>query len=355
MPTPQTPLHKGHITKPTPQTPLHKGHFTKPTPQRPLHKGYFTKHTPQTPLHKAHSTKATSQRPLHKAHSTNTTSQRPVHVGHSTNATSQGPLHKVHSTNATSQRPVHEGHSTNATSQRPLHKAHSTNATSQRSVYKAHSTNATSQRQVHSAHSTNATSQRHVLEQYCQDDVTVLRQACRLFRREFLEIGNIEVFLEALTIASACNKVLRKKILKPETIGLIPPGGYSANRRYSKKVLWLLHTERMDGCHIRHARNGREFRPPELPHYSVDGYCAETRTIYKFLGCYYHGCKCQPFRDVKTLARGETLAERYEQTLARSEQLKSAGYTVKVVGMRIRRCRRSTYTSHSQTRAVQHP
>ena len=53
---------------------------------------------------------------------------------------------------------------------------------------------------------------RRVLEQYCQDDATVLRQACRKFRREFLEIGNIEVFLEALTIASACNKVLRKKI-----------------------------------------------------------------------------------------------------------------------------------------------
>jgi len=33
---------------------------------------------------------------------------------------------------------------------------------------------------------------RHVLEQYCQDDDTVLRQAC-VFRREFLEIGNIEV------------------------------------------------------------------------------------------------------------------------------------------------------------------
>ena len=52
---------------------------------------------------------------------------------------------------------------------------------------------------------------RHMLEKYCQDDVTVLRQACRVFRQEFLEIGNIEVFLEAMTIASACNKVLRKK------------------------------------------------------------------------------------------------------------------------------------------------
>jgi hypothetical protein len=33
---------------------------------------------------------------------------------------------------------------------------------------------------------------------------------------------------------------------------------------------------------------------------------------------------------VKTLANGQTLAERYEQTMARIEQLKSAGYTVKV-------------------------
>jgi len=125
-----------------------------------------------------------------------------------------------------------------------------------------------------------------VLEQYCQDDVNVLRQACRVFRREFLEIGNIEVFLGALTIASACNKVLRKKLFKPETIGLIPPGGYSANQCYSKKALmWLLHMERTDRCHIRHARNGREYRPPELPHYSVDCYFPETRTIYEFLGC----------------------------------------------------------------------
>jgi hypothetical protein len=134
-----------------------------------------------------------------------------------------------------------------------------------------------------------------------------------------MEIGNIEVLLEAVTTASACNKVLRKKFLKSETFGLIPAGGYTANNRYSKEALiWLLHMEQTDGCHIQHARNGREYRPPELPHYSVDGYCAETRTVYEFLGCYYHGCTCQTFRDVKTLG-GDTLSERYEQTLARIE------------------------------------
>jgi len=49
---------------------------------------------------------------------------------------------------------------------------------------------------------------RRILEQYCRDDVTVLREACQI-RRNFIEIGNIEVILESFTIASACNKVLK--------------------------------------------------------------------------------------------------------------------------------------------------
>jgi len=89
---------------------------------------------------------------------------------------------------------------------------------------------------------------RRVLETYCQYDVTVLRQACRVFRREFIQIGNIEVILEAITFASACNKVLRKQILKPDTIGLIPTGGYTGNVNYSKKsLMWLVYREKIDG------------------------------------------------------------------------------------------------------------
>ena len=155
---------------------------------------------------------------------------------------------------------------------------------------------------------------RRVREEYCQNDVTVLREACTIFRREFIEIGNIEVFLEAFTIASACNKVLRKKFLKPHTIGLIPVGGYSCNQNYSKKALiWLLHMDQEDECKISHARNGREYRLPELLFYSVDGYCHETRTVYQFLGCYFHGHTCRPFRDLSTPS-GDTLSERYERT-----------------------------------------
>jgi hypothetical protein len=120
---------------------------------------------------------------------------------------------------------------------------------------------------------------KRVLEHYCQDDVSVLRQACRIFRRDFIEIGNIDVSRSG-EIASACNKVLRNKFLKPETIGLIQSGGYTANNRYSKKALmWLLQKEQTDGFHMQHARNGREYRPPELAQYSVDGYCADSNRL----------------------------------------------------------------------------
>ena len=67
---------------------------------------------------------------------------------------------------------------------------------------------------------------RHVLETYCQDKVTVLRQACLVSIREFLQVGNIDVFQEIVTIASACNRELGKHFLKPGTIGLSHTGGY---------------------------------------------------------------------------------------------------------------------------------
>ena len=121
---------------------------------------------------------------------------------------------------------------------------------------------------------------RPVLETYCQDDVTVLKQACRVFRREFLQFGNIDVIHESVTIASACNKVLRKLFLTPDTIGLKPTGGYSGNVNYSKKALmWLVYREQLDGCRIMHGRNGREQRLPPLPRLSVDGSCKEANTV----------------------------------------------------------------------------
>jgi len=85
----------------------------------------------------------------------------------------------------------------------------------------------------------------------------------------------------------------------------------------------------IDGVKIMHGSNGREFKVPELPHFSVDGYCPETRTIYEIFWCHFHGHTCQPFRDFITL-NGYTLAEQHERTMARLEQMTRAGYLFEV-------------------------
>jgi len=87
--------------------------------------------------------------------------------------------------------------------------------------------------------------------------------------------------------------------------------------------------EETDGEQIKHCRNGQEYRLPELPRFSVDGYCTETKTVYEFFGCFWQGHTCQPFRDVATL-RGDSPAERYERTMSRLEQITRAGYQGKV-------------------------
>ena len=82
---------------------------------------------------------------------------------------------------------------------------------------------------------------KRVLEAYPQDDVSVLREACRTMSSEFIKRGNIDVFLESVIIASACKKVMCKRFLKPNTMGLILSGGYSGNANYSNKTtMWLL-------------------------------------------------------------------------------------------------------------------
>ena len=44
---------------------------------------------------------------------------------------------------------------------------------------------------------------------------------------------------------------------------------------------------------------------------------------------FWHGHTSQPFRDVSTMS-GDSLAERYERTMSRLEQITQAGYQVKI-------------------------
>jgi len=95
--------------------------------------------------------------------------------------------------------------------------------------------------------------------------------------------------------------------------------------------MWLVYREMMEGGRhkILHGRTGRKCRLPEQPHFSLDGFCPETRIVNEYLGCYYHGHICQTNRDVCTM-REDTPAERYERTIVRIEQINRAVYQVEI-------------------------
>ncbi|XP_074648785.1 uncharacterized protein LOC141904126 [Tubulanus polymorphus] len=71
---------------------------------------------------------------------------------------------------------------------------------------------------------------------------------------------------ESITIASAFNVALRTNFLKPKTIGLIPPGGYKPNAKFSKMAInWLKWVSTTNDIRVQHALNGGEcFKNPDL-------------------------------------------------------------------------------------------
>jgi G:T-mismatch repair DNA endonuclease (very short patch repair protein) len=77
------------------------------------------------------------------------------------------------------------------------------------------------------------------------------------------------------------------------------------------------------------AGNGREVHLDTVPNPKVDGYCRETNEVFKYLGCFWHGCpSCMNNRDKFIGKTKERLANRYEETKARLKNIKDAGYTV---------------------------
>jgi hypothetical protein len=121
--------------------------------------------------------------------------------------------------------------------------------------------------------------------------------------------------------------VLRKRFLKPGTIGLIPTWGYTGNVNYSKKALkWLVHREQTDGCKILHGGNGREYRLPDVPNLSVDGFCVEAGKVYDFFsvsGNFTRACFSET-----SVRRLERRWPRDEQTMQKLEKITRAGYQV---------------------------
>jgi hypothetical protein len=78
--------------------------------------------------------------------------------------------------------------------------------------------------------------------------------------------------------------------MKPDTIGLIPPNGYDIEPSSFKSTLWFKYVSFKQNIYIQHSRNGKE---KQIQRYKVDGWDPQSRNVYEFHGCVFHGCpKC---------------------------------------------------------------
>ncbi|KAG5873123.1 hypothetical protein JTB14_031627 [Gonioctena quinquepunctata] len=175
----------------------------------------------------------------------------------------------------------------------------------------------------------NAKDERREIVEYCLSDVNILTQSCLRFRELLISETHVCPFMEANTIASACNKVNRRNFLKPNTIGIISKRGYRWRDNQSKiTIQWLIWEECQRSIDIQHTVKAQEV---QIAGVKVDGYCEDTNQVFEFEGCYYHGCHhCFKHQIDAPLNKepSETLNLRYEATMPKKDRLKSLGYDV---------------------------
>ena len=168
---------------------------------------------------------------------------------------------------------------------------------------------------------------RRELIDYCISDVTILRQACQAFRNLFAQTAGFDPLFNCISLSSACMAAYRHNFLTPNSIGIVPPGGYHGRGKQSHIALqWLDYEQHKLGQKISTIHTDREI---SILGRRVDGYVGIPlpqggleRRIYQFHGDYWHQC---PIHFPLTPESGEN---RYEQTIRLTSLFRRSGYTV---------------------------
>lgn len=114
--------------------------------------------------------------------------------------------------------------------------------------------------------------------------------------------------------------------------------GYDANALY----LWALDQEMPTGAFVRRQEN--DFRPKVIVKYKmntghekrigpypVDSYFSETKTVFQFHGCYFHGHECVLTKSIRNKKLLETKHQKCQRTKETTDYIKQLGYQVIVI------------------------
>ena len=108
-----------------------------------------------------------------------------------------------------------------------------------------------------------------------------------------------------------------------------------------KACCWLEYESRQRGIHIHHHACGHGGERVIAAKHPVDGYHPESKTVFQYHGCHFHGCrKCYPspkegeFVICEQKGKGcmvpITREKAYQMTLRRNSEIRTAGYKLVV-------------------------
>ena len=109
----------------------------------------------------------------------------------------------------------------------------------------------------------------------------------------------------------------------------MPSTGYTSRDNYSYiSLVWLKWLEHQNpSLKLQHALTGTgEYKVPGTE-YRADGYDEETKTIFEFHGCLYHGCStCYNDEKITVPKTGETRKVLFTKTMKKEQAIKALGY-----------------------------
>ena len=109
--------------------------------------------------------------------------------------------------------------------------------------------------------------------------------------------------------------------MKPNTIGLIPTGGYVYEPTSHKAIIWMKYLASTKQISIKHARNSTEKR---IFNYKIDGWDEENRTVYEFHGCVFHGCPVCYSGDTYNPLKNEIMSTTFAKHKTRIDKIRTS-------------------------------
>ena len=118
-----------------------------------------------------------------------------------------------------------------------------------------------------------------------------------------------------------------EKVELPQTI--FEQAFYPKHSSSPESLRWLEQEAALRKIHIHHAACGHGGKR-WVERAPVDGYNHETKTVFQYHGCYWHGCrKCFPHdRNRIVTHHDQTREDRFKATVERTQKPRAAGYHV---------------------------